>query len=325
MRMLLLFLALLLFSPAVTSAEELNIGFVQGLWYSSEPVFVGVPTRVYVAFRNNTGSDITGTIIFQDNGKRIGSSNVSVLSGRIAEAWIDWTPTPGDHNLSVTLGNAELHAIGKEPERVDVAGIVTEDALVVDHDTDGDQVGNATDPDDDNDGVSDADEKTRGSNPLIANPRAEEEVPAKAEEVKEVPQPPAAQPETEGLEKFLPDGTTDAFVNGLTDKVQDAKQSLDAYRNERNGKLYRKNEWSTSTINSADTATITRSKIEEERDFLGTLMAGIAAILKNIYTFLLWFLSKILAHPAFVELLLLIGILYFIYRLARRIGRRPNF
>jgi hypothetical protein len=323
----LLFVFFFFILPFFVHAETLNVGFVQGLWYSSEPVFVGVPTRVYVAFRNNTGSDITGTIIFLENGKRIGTSEVSVLSGRIAEAWTDWTPTPGDHNLSVTLSNAEIHAVGKEPERIEVAGIVTEDSVNVDYDTDGDRVGNAEDTDDDNDGVSDEDERARGTNPLVPNPKTETEVPEeRVEKPEATPQPVPEATDNEGLEKFLPDGTADALLDSVTEKVLNTKQSLDAYREERNSKLYAEDKWSTSTAGtSTDNATITRSRIEENKDFWGSLMAGVAAIFKNIYTFILWLLSKVLAHPAFVELLLLIGILYFIYRVARRIGRRPMY
>lgn len=39
--------------PAHCFAES-NTGFVQGIWYSQSPVFDGVPTRIYVAVRNNT-------------------------------------------------------------------------------------------------------------------------------------------------------------------------------------------------------------------------------------------------------------------------------
>lgn len=327
------FLFSLLFFPSLSHAEPVNIGFVQGLWYSEEPVFVGVPTRVYVAFRNNTPHDLTGTVRFTDNGTRIGSSYVNVLSGRIAEAWVDWTPTPGDHNIAVSLGDAELHVIGKNPEPVDIAGIVTEDAITVDHDTDGDRIGNLLDEDDDNDGVTDEDEKSRGTNPLVANPKPSTEDAAEPEEVPEAPKKVAVETpreDAEGLEKYLPDGNGAEFVETVTDKVRDTKKSLDAYREERNAELYKKEDIPETPLiqtlgTSTENATITRTQIEPERGVVESLLSGISVLLKNIYTFILWMLSGTLAHPALVELLLLLGILYAIYRFARRVGRRPNW
>jgi hypothetical protein len=327
------FLFFLLFLPSLSHAEAVNVGFVQGLWYSSEPVFVGVPTRVYVAFRNNTPHDLTGTVRFTDNGVRIGSSYVSVLSGRIAEAWVDWTPTPGDHSIAVALGDAELNVIGENPEPIDIAGIVTEDAVTVDHDTDGDKIGNLLDTDDDGDGVSDEDEKSRGTNPLVANPKPVTEKEVEPEKIPEVPR--KIEPETpaepgEGLEKYLPDGTTASLVETVTEKVADAKKSLDGYREERNAELSKGDETTSTPLiqtlgTSTENATITRSQIEPQKNLLETFISGVATLLKNVYTFILWALSGILAHPAIVELALLLGILYAIYRFARRVGRRPNW
>lgn len=325
------FLFSLLFFPSLSHAEPVNIGFVQGLWYSEEPVFVGVPTRVYVAFRNNTPHDLTGTVRFTDNGVRIGSSYVNVLSGRIAEAWVDWTPTPGDHNIAVSLGDAELHVIGKNPEPVDIAGIVTEDAITVDRDTDGDKIGNLLDTDDDDDGVTDEDERARGTNPLVANPKPVTEDAAEPEEVPETPKKVAVETpaeDAEGLEKYLPDGNGAAFVETVTEKVADTKKSLDAYREERNAELYKKEDAAplTQTLGtSTENATITRSQIEPTRGIVESLLSGVSVLLKNVYTLVLWVFSGILAHPALVELVILIGILYLIYRTARRIGRRPNW
>lgn len=327
------FLLSLLFLPAPTRAETENIGFVQGIWYSEEPVFTGVPTRVYVAFRNNTPHDLTGTIRFTDNGKRIGSSYVNVLSGRIAEAWVDWTPAGGEHAIGVTLGDAELHAIGKNPEPIDITGIVTEDAVIVDTDTDGDKIGNKEDADDDGDGVSDEDERARGTNPLVANPKPVTEEEAEGEtNPTEAPAPIASDvPSVErpGLEQYFPDSIASAFTEDVTEKIHDTKQSLDEYRMARNSTLAGEAEttvFQEQTLGtSTENATITRSRIEPDRNIIEMLVSGVATLLKNIYTFVLFLLSGALAHPAFVELVLLLSILYFFYRVARYFGRRPNW
>ncbi len=312
------FAFLLAVAPSSTHAEEINAGFVQGLWYSSDQIIENIPIRIYAAFRNNTPHDLTGTIRFIDNGKRIGSAPVSALSGRLVETWIDWTPTYGEHTLSVTLSDAELHVIGGEIIQVDVADIMVSDMPVVDHDTDTDGIGDTKDMDDDGDGITDTDEVTEGTDPLIANPKAKEES-EEDEDVAETPTPEVTQADKAGLEKYLEDGVTDTLLGNVTDKVTSAKQSLDAYREERNTTQSTAEE---TALGTNDNATITRSSIETKNSFLSSFVSGVASLLRSIYTFVLWILSSALAHPAFIQLFLLISILYMFYRTARKFGRR---
>lgn len=341
---LLIFVYFILLFPSWSHAEDLNAGFVQGLWYSSDVVFADTPTRIYVAFRNNTPNDLTGTVRFIDNEKRIGSSNVSALSGRLVEAWVDWSPTYGEHKLVVTLNNAEVHVIGEGSKPATLADITVEETLSVDYDTDKDGIGNNTDTDDDNDDVSDTDEKTRGSDPLIPNPKAVVNEPKsdtpKKETGEETKSPKRLATETtprnsnegQGLEKYISEGTADTLLTNVTNKVTDAKQSLDAYRKERN----RGEEETTvdevvgtSTLTTSgasfDTATITRSKIETKpkESLLSSFIKSVATLFHKIGTFILWVLSNALAYPALMQILLLFLILYIIYRLIRRVGRRP--
>lgn len=315
----------------ICSASEQNAGFVQGIWYSSEPIFEGVPTRIYVAVRNNTEHDLTGTVRFMDNGKRIGSSEISALSGRLVEAWIDWTPTYGEHNITTTVSDATLHIIGGETELLDVAGIAAEDTFSVDTDTDKDGVGNTTDTDDDNDGVLDITEKERGSNPLVANIQQEKEEVIK-KPIEETPHENTSTTESadaEGLEQYLDDGIADTLLSNATTKIENAKAALDSYRAERSEKLASIKENATSsslTINQqGSTATITRSKIETQNSLLGSFVKSVASLLALIWTFILWIFSNTLSHPALLELILLIGIVYLVYRVARRLGRRQRF
>ncbi len=319
---------LCILSPRV-HAEEINAGFVQGLWYSSPNIFEGVPVRVYAALRNNSPHDLTGTVRFTDNGKRIGSSPVSALSGRLVETWIDWTPTHGEHALSVSLSDAELHVIGGETIQAEVADIVVEDTLIADYDTDKDGVGNEIDTDDDNDDVPDTDEKARGSDPLVANPKPKGKVEEETKELVNQAEIPVSTETTneEGLEKYISNETADALLGNVTEKVESAKQSLDAYRDERNKRLYSNassTEEETALGTYTDNATITRSKIETKNTFLSSFISGVASLLQNIWTFVLWLLSKVLTHPALIQFLLLLSILYIFYRTVRRIGSRPN-
>lgn len=335
-RLVVLTLTLLLsLSSTPAHADDVNAGFVQGLWYSSKPVFAGSPTRVYVALRNNTPHDLTGTVVFTDNDKRIGSSPVSALAGRLVEAWADWTPSAGEHTLTASLSNVELHIIGGNTEHADALNVVAKDTLTIEYDTDKDGIGNTADTDDDNDDVSDTDEKARGSDPLVPNPKTTEK-PLEETRASEALQPTPAPANSstpggaEGLEQYTDAGTVDNLLSNVTDKVETAKQSLDTYRTERNKALSAHDESnvSSSTITPLGTytssSTITRSKIETNDTFLGKFVAGVSGILKGIWTFILWGTSSALAHPVFIQLFILIGILYIFYKIARRIGRRPT-
>lgn len=284
-------------------AQDINAGFVQGLWYSSNEIIEGVPIRVYAALRNNTEHDLVGTVRFTDNGIRIGSSQVSALSGRLVETWIDWTPGEGEHALSAFLSDAELHVVGGEIIQANVEQITISDTVLADIDTDNDGIGNKRDTDDDNDMVSDEDEVARGTNPLVA-----QAVPELIEQ-EEVPPAQSSTSDEEGLEKYLDEGTAHSVLSTISDKVSDANDSLNAYRESRN------------TDRSME---ITRSIPGGDQTFLQSFVSGVASLLSSIYTLILFILSKILAHPAVIQIGLLLLILYTLYRTARGLGRRPS-
>lgn len=320
--------------PQNTFAEEPNAGFVKGLWYSAEPVFDGVPTRIYVAMRNNTGHDLTSTVHFTDNGKRIGTFEVSALEGRLVEAWVDWEPTYGEHTIIATVSGAKLHIIGGDTESIDIAGITASDTLMVEYDTDSDGVGNAEDTDDDNDTVSDTDETVRGSDPLVENPH-----PKNTEEPEEVLSadtltraPEALESHAEqGLEQFIDAGATDTFLAGTTQKIERMKTSLDTYRTKRSNALIPEAEVAEDSSTETglgtytDTATITRSQLPSQDSFLSSFVSRVAVLLSKLWTFVLYVISKILSYPAILEATLLLVILAVIYRTARRLGRRNRY
>jgi hypothetical protein len=185
--LVLLFLAIPL---CVSYAQEFNAGIVQGLWYSQDTVFAGDTVRIYVAIRNNTGSDLSGTVEFFDGDKRLERKNVQALDGRIIESWADWTPTYGTHTLSANLARTELHKVGSSTQAVEVTSALAEDVLFVDYDTDKDTIGNEDDADDDGDKISDAQEKQNGTDPLVANtpaaPKEKEQKVVDADEEKPV-------------------------------------------------------------------------------------------------------------------------------------------
>lgn len=332
--------------PSAARAEELNAGFVQGLWYSSPTLFAGEPARIYVALRNHTDQDLTGAVKFTDNGKRIGVTNVSALPGRLVEAWIDWTPGYGEHAIVATLSEVRMHTIGETPEAGEVESMLAEDTIMIDYDTDKDGVGNIADTDDDNDSISDTDEAAQGSDPLIANIQKKEVVQtAEKETVRATEESPtratlASSSTMEGLERFTHDGgTIDNLLSNVTEKVTSAKTSLDTYRASRTDTAAQYFAKSTTTSSSSLSdakgavlssspqalATITRSKIESgNAGFLGAVWDGGKAIVGGFFTFALFLLSTLLANTMLIQVALLLGIVFLVYRTARKFGRRPG-
>ena len=336
-----LLLGLSLICPYTLFAEAQNTGFVQGIWYSKEPVFAHVPTRIYVAIRNNTEHDLIGTVRFTDNGTRIGSSDINTLSGRLIEAWVDWEPTPGTHTISAEVSNAELYYIGGKTEKIDTSEIVIEDVLTVDYDTDGDGIGNEADTDDDNDTVLDDDEHARGTNPLVPNPLTEKSTPTEVVPEQIVTQPNKSTQHTqtmstrEGLEKFVSDSkVTHTLLSNATDKIERAKVAIDSYRETRTSPPPVQNNVAleteetplgTYTSTSTDTATITRTQLNPEKNFLASLVSGVASLLTTLWGFVLFMTSTVLSYPAVLEAMFLLLLLFILYRVARRLGRRKRF
>ncbi len=317
----------LLCIPSV-QAEEINAGFIQGLWYAHEPIIAGEPTRIYVALRNNSEDDLTSTVRFSDNGNRIGVAYVSALPGRIVEAWIDWTPGYGEHTIAASLTNVQIHPIGESAETGEVLNTVAQNAIFVDHDTDNDDIPDQKDTDDDNDGVSDEAETTRGTNPLKADAKPETEKkeaePSKAPTVIAEARTPTETTSANGLEQYVPEGAARSVVESLTETIADTKTSLDTYREKRSDELQDYFTNATSAVTTSDGATITRSRTTDEGSFLEAVVRGGKALIGGVYSVILSIFSLFLAHPALLELALLVLFIYIIYRTARRFGRRRN-
>lgn len=315
------FITTLLVLSLPVYAEEINVGFIQGVWYAHEPLIAGEPTRIYVALRNNSEHDLTGTVRFTDNGNRIGVAYVSALPGRIVEAWVDWTPGYGEHSIGATLTNAELHPIGGSVIRGEIANTLAQNEVFADLDTDSDDIPNEKDTDDDNDGVSDEAEIARGTDPLKENPKTIVQTEEEKGEQTEEKLSPNEPPGTHGLEAYMPQGRASDAITSLTETIAETKETLDAYRAERRNDL--KNYFTRATISVTDNgATITRSRVAEDTNFLTSVIQGSKALLSGIYSLILALVSKLLSFPALIELFLLLFMVYAIYRTARRFGRR---
>jgi len=327
-QLLIAFILLLL--PAITNADHINAGFVQGIWYANDPVLAETPTRIYIALRNNTPHDLSGTVRFTDNGKRIGSSEVRALSGRLVEAWVDWTPSFGTHSINATISDAELHIIGGGTEAVDISGIVAESILFVDKDTDGDGIGDAKDDDDDNDSVPDDEEIEKGTDPNDPDsfPEEEEEEVEEEDEVTEGDEDGEAPEEPReprgGLEKYIKQNPAHSMLAELTDTIQASKSDLDSYRTSRiiPGSDEPSEDVDKDTGTSSTDTEITRTKEEPKKGILTKILEGFMLLFFHLWSFVLFIASLLLAFPALIEIVGLLLFLIILLRIVRRIARR---
>jgi len=337
-------------------AQEFNAGFVQGLWYSDQEVFVDTPTRIYVAVRNNTDADLTGTVEFFVDGARIERNNVSALSGRIIESWADWKPDYGEHTISASLSRIELHQVGSSTEAVTITASLAEDIIFVDYDTDRDGIGNKEDSDDDGDGHSDKKEKEHGSDPLDpTDPLPQEDEKDNKVDVRKEDDDTAINRDAntenssrssgpEGLEQYLTDSRADRVLASMTDTINTTRERLDTYRAERSGDGSDTEERSgtdsssisSSTESSSDiivdtTSTnedgfggIERSQEKKGGNFFNNLIELVKRATLGAYTFVLYATSLYLSHPILVQITLLILILFILFKIAKRLGGRPS-
>lgn len=352
---------LTLSSPAL--AQELNAGFVQGLWYGSNNVFADQQTRIYVAVRNNTGADLTGTVEFFDNEERIKRNNISALDGRIVESWADWTPTYGEHTITARISRTEIHKVGTSTESVEIVSTSASDTFFVDYDTDNDGIGNQDDEDDDGDGIDDEKEISDGTNPLDRNdPNSEDTNQEDNTEENDVNEEYARKEDNnndpQGLEKYVNGGQGDSILSSITSAINRTKRIIDSYRDERNQndieETVIEEEEAVEEISVVETASSTNSinstssislpirsyktvviDMDQEKDkdlnqtddeggIFITLFDLIKNITSSLLTFVLFLLSAYLSNPAIVQITFLILILLLIYKIMKRLGGRQG-
>lgn len=146
-----------------------NVGFVPAnIWFSKDPFFDGEKIRIYTIVFNGSSYDLEGAVEFLDNGVIVGKTNFSLSSGgRVRDMWIDWVATKGKHAITARITGATASSASGAKSSVVLDNMETgKSERDVDMDTDGDDVGNTEDLDDDDDGISDVDELRNGTDPL---------------------------------------------------------------------------------------------------------------------------------------------------------------
>ncbi len=341
------YVTLFLFPFFTVRAQESNAGIVQGLWYGTEKFFAGENARMYIAIRNNTGSDLTGTVDFFDGEKKLDRKQVQALNGRIIESWADWSPSYGTHTVSANLSRIELTAVGTTTQEIEVISALAKDTIFVDYDTDHDNIGNNEDTDDDNDGASDIQERSNGTNPLVYNiskPVSSEVTTENTQSAKgaegEADVPPGATASdsshaSDGMERYLAPSRAQSILSDVTQYIATTKQSLDTYRTKRaEDAVLAKATSSLPLVNEDGFGEIERMRETTNthfslptfngEGFFGKLFDGIGKLFFAFSTFILSLVSVILGHPIFVQLGLLLLILFILIKSASKFGRRPR-
>lgn len=344
-------------------ATDTNAGFVQGLWYSTDVshIFALKPVRIYGAIRNNTGSDLTGTVAFLDNDKQIDKKTVQAIDGHIIEAWADWSPTYGTHTISATLSRVELSKVGSSTQEVTTTSGLAEDTFFVDQDTDSDGIGNKTDSDDDNDKIPDVIEIAQGTDPLVKD--------APVQEMRSATVQPSSDGQStvsnktqhstessstapQGLEQYLTHSPAETVLASVTDVINTAKQNLDAYREDRTQKQLEAGQVQiqktptnadgfgeiTRTTNAGNSLqapslvqnaflkniTAKDGKGIKGESFLDKAITVLKAVGNTLFSGSLALLSLLLGHPGLLQFGILLLILFFLIMFAARFGRRPR-
>lgn len=143
-----------------------DLALEEGSIRTQNNVIVGKTVRIYATVKNNSSSDLIGTVKFYDEGKKefIGVDQpVSVIAQATDDVFVDWEA----RSVGNFLISARVIPWDTNGDNPDNNKITT--AIYVDIDSDGDGIPNAQDGDDDNDGTPD------GSDAFPNNPAESED------------------------------------------------------------------------------------------------------------------------------------------------------
>ncbi len=160
----------LLFSatvPSVALAQATSSAGIakEAMWFSKDPFFAGDKITLYVPVYNSSTNRLEGIVAFFDNGIAIGRENLKVdANGGFQAVGVTWTATAGNHRFTAKIEGG--HFADDAAATVPSSTAAPEAKRFADNDTDKDGVGDKTDADDDNDGLTDAEEKRAGTDPL---------------------------------------------------------------------------------------------------------------------------------------------------------------
>lgn len=152
-------IALSLVSGAVFAKTDLSI-VETDITFSKEKPLAGETVRIYARVFNTGDVDVSGHVVFLDNGKEITEPQVvSVRVGNYDDVFVDWNVKAGNHDIKVNL-------VGLNPKDEDLTNnTTTKKDILVDIDTDKDGTSDTKDTDIDNDGLTNEQEAAQGTDP----------------------------------------------------------------------------------------------------------------------------------------------------------------
>jgi len=159
--LLLIIVSVLLFFAENSSAEvDLSISVSDITFSKAEPIEKD-KVRIFVRVFNLGDVDVYGFVIFTNNGQDTADPQpISVKVNTYDDVFIDWVVEPGTYDIKAEI-------VGANPRDDNQSNdIAVHKDYFIDLDTDGDRIGNTKDLDDDDDGISDEEEKVSGTSPL---------------------------------------------------------------------------------------------------------------------------------------------------------------
>jgi hypothetical protein len=158
-----MFLFVLVFLPLPAFAATFDMQLdPASITFVPSPVVIGQPTKIYASISNVGDADVEGVVVFYDNGTFIASKAFSARASatRPEDVWVAWTPkTAGSHAIKVSVVN--------DAEYRDAAPVNNEreQTVITDYDTDRDGILDAEDADIDGEGLTNDEERGRGTDP----------------------------------------------------------------------------------------------------------------------------------------------------------------
>jgi len=143
--------------PMPTLAQDFNrdLALEEGSIRTQNTVIVGRTVRIYANVKNNSDTDLFGTVKFYDEERQefIGEDQpVSVVAGSTDDVFVDWN-AKNVGNFPISARVVPWDDEGDDPDNNKITT-----SIYVDIDSDADGIPNNQDPDDDNDGTPDSED-----------------------------------------------------------------------------------------------------------------------------------------------------------------------